>query len=129
MWAFQKIKTKPPVNGYRWERIKVVEIPDGMPKFEGKGWISNAKKNFGKFQEFMVKSIGNPGDQLQKKLISSTAKIGLSCDIKYLFRKSVDKRLKNFTSIFHPVLLQFYDSSYHFSYSTQHNLSITKINK
>ena len=60
----------------------------------------------------MVKSIGNPGDQLQKKLISSTAKIGLSCDIKSLFRKSVDKRLKNFTSIFHPVLLQFYDSFY-----------------
>ena len=23
---------------------KVVEIPDGVPKFEGKRWISNAKK-------------------------------------------------------------------------------------
>ena len=52
-------------------------------------------------------------DLIQLKIIFSTsAKIGLSCDIKSLFQKSVDKKLKIFTSIFHPVLLHFSDSFY-----------------
>ena len=52
-------------------------------------------------------------DLIQLKIIFSTsAKIGLSCDIKSLFQKSVDKKLKIFTSIFHPVLLHFFDSFY-----------------
>ena len=36
----------------------------------------------------------------------------LSCDIKSLFRKSADKKLKISTSIFPPVLLHFFDSFY-----------------
>ena len=36
----------------------------------------------------------------QKTIFSTSAKIELSCDIKSLFRKSVDKNLKNFTSFF-----------------------------
>ena len=48
---------------------------------------------------------------IQWKIIFSTsAKIGLSCDIKSLFRwKSVDKKLQIFTFIFHPVVLHFFD--------------------
>ena len=50
---------------------------------------------------------------IQWKIIFSTSpKIELSCDIKSLFRKSVDKKLKISTSIFPPVLLHFFDAFY-----------------
>ena len=48
----------------------------------------------------------------QKVIFSTSAKIGLSCDIKSLFRKSVDKKLHIFNSISHPVLLHFFDFFY-----------------
>ena len=53
-------------------------------------------------------------------IFSTSAKIALSCDIKSLFRKSVDKKLQIFISIFHPVLLHFFD------FFIMLNLSITK---
>ena len=49
---------------------------------------------------------------LNQKIFSTSAKIGLFCDIKLLFRKSVDKKLQFFTSIFHPVLLHFVEFYY-----------------
>ena len=48
----------------------------------------------------------------QKVIFSTSAKIGLSCDIKSLFRKCVDKKLQIFNSIFHPVLLHFFEFFY-----------------
>ena len=44
----------------------------------------------------------------QKIIFSTSAEVGLSCDIKSLFRKSLDKKLHIFTSIFHPVFLHYF---------------------
>ena len=50
---------------------------------------------------------------LNKKFkFSTSAKIGLSYDIKPLFQKSVNKKLQIFNSIFHPVLLHFFGFFY-----------------
>ena len=46
------------------ERVKVVGIPGGIPKFEEKTWISRGV-NENEFQGVMVKSTGNSGGQLQ----------------------------------------------------------------
>ena len=92
------------------------------------------KYNFVSKEENLIsflwqKDIAEWNKIFMKKIKKWRRTVRLFCDIKSLFWKSVGKKLKIYTSIFHPVLLQFYDSSYHFSYSTQHNLSITKINK
>ena len=44
--------------------------------------------------------------------IFDLAKIGLSCDIKSLFQKSVDKKFQIFNAIFCPVLLHFFNFFY-----------------
>ena len=80
-WAFPKKELKPPCWRYQWNfpggRVKVVGITGGMSKFEWKTRISkgvNAKKLEipGGHYKIDWKLTGNPGGQLQKKLIFST---------------------------------------------------------
>ena len=61
----------------------------------------------------------------KKTLFSTSAKIGLSCDIKSLFQKSVDQKLQIFNSIFHPVRLQLFYNDL-IADSTQQYISIAK---
>ena len=64
-------------------------------------------------------------DYKTKTIFSTSAKIGLSCNMKSLFQKSIDKDLQIFTFIFHPVLYNFFDF-FITLLSTQQYLSITK---
>ena len=63
--------------------------------------------------------------KIQLSGIRSSAQIGLSCDIKSLFRQSIDIKLQIFTSIFHPVFLLFF--LFILFHSTQEYLSISTI--
>ena len=77
-WAFPEKFENPRVediNGnFQGGRVKVVGIPGGISKFEGKTRISkgvNAKNPRG----VMIKLNRNPGRSTSKKLISSTGRV------------------------------------------------------
>ena len=59
-------------------------------------------------RKYMKTQYGDDAFCLKNYLIHiflTSAKVGLSCDIKSFFRKSVDKKSQTFNCIFHPALL------------------------